>query len=108
MYKNRYNTMRAIWAYTRLYGRWTYTEIIIVPPLMNKYGKISIVVVFDVPIIFSGEEHRSRRPLQDFDMLDRQLGAITAHAEGYVSFYLFHATDHFDSCHVLFLCFSLF
>jgi hypothetical protein len=52
--------MQAIWAYTGLYGRWTYTEIIIVPPLMNKYGKISTVVVFDTPNIFPGEEHRSR------------------------------------------------
>jgi hypothetical protein len=52
--------MHAIWAYTGLYGRWTYTEITIVPPLMNMYEKISTVVVVDAPRILPGEEHRSR------------------------------------------------
>jgi hypothetical protein len=52
----RYNTTQTI----RLYGRWSYTEITIVPPLTNRYGKISTVVVFNVSIIFWGEEHRSK------------------------------------------------
>jgi hypothetical protein len=50
----RYNTTRAIRVYIRLYGRWTYNEITIVPPLTNMYGKIYTVVVFDAPKNFQG------------------------------------------------------
>jgi hypothetical protein len=58
--KTRYNTTRVIHFYTRLYGRWTYTKITIVPPFTNKYEKISTVIVFDASKILPGEEHRSR------------------------------------------------
>jgi hypothetical protein len=52
--------MRAIWAYTGLYGRWTYTKIMIVPPFTNMYEKIASVVTFNAPRIFPGEKHRSQ------------------------------------------------
>jgi hypothetical protein len=43
-----------------LYGRRTYTEIMILPLLTNIYEKISTVVVFNASRFFSREEHRSR------------------------------------------------
>jgi hypothetical protein len=52
--------MQVIRVCTGLYKRWTYTEIVIVPPLINRYEKIFTVVVFDAPRIFAREEHRSR------------------------------------------------
>jgi hypothetical protein len=56
----------------------------IVPPLRNMYGKLSTVVVFDVPKILSGDEHRSTSAIlfaqNFFDALNYSLVVLTCFA----------------------------
>jgi hypothetical protein len=63
-------------ACTGLYGWWTHTEITIVAPLTNRYGKISTVIAFDASKFFPREEHRSRSVILIDQPISRPVSSV--------------------------------